>query len=305
MNRVVVVTGASSGIGRATAIELSARGDDVVLLARRKDALDETAASCGGRTLCISADITREVEVTRAVAAVLDRWGRIDAWINNAGVAMYASLETGPIAEHLRVIETNLVGALYGARAVLPVFRAQRRGTLVNIGSVLSWIGQPFVPTYVISKFALRGLTDAIRAEVADIPDIHACGIYPFALDTPHFASCANHVGRMPRAIPPMQSPETVARAIASVLDRPRRATFVPPVVRIGLVAHAVAPRLTERVLLAALRRFHFAGRRDRDSGNLFDTPYPAALHGRTPPIVGLPRLLAWCAAKLVTGAVP
>ena len=151
---VVVITGASSGLGRAAAVELAKRGHWLVLAARRRQALDDTAREClaaGGRAIVVPTDVTVEAEVDRLARAAMDEWGRIDVWVNNAGVTLYALLEEGPVAHHQRVIETNLYGSLYGARAAVPIFRTQGHGTLVNVGSVLSGVGQAFVPSYVMS----------------------------------------------------------------------------------------------------------------------------------------------------------
>src|SRR5690606_9278974 len=145
----------------------------------------------------------REDDVQALAQRTLTEHGHIDVWVNNAGVTLFGSLEDAPLEEHRRVIDTNLWGAIHGARAVVPVFRRQRRGVLVNVGSVLSKIGQPFVPSYVISKFGLRGLSEALRFELADEPDIHVCSVLPYAMNTQHFQSGANYIGWQPRAMPP------------------------------------------------------------------------------------------------------
>src|SRR5690606_37667297 len=119
----------------------------------------------------------READVQALAALALEQTGVIDVWVNNAGVTLFGSIEGGPLDEHREVLETNVFGAIHGARAVLPIFRRQRRGVLINVGSILSKIGQPFVPSYVVSKFALRGLTEALRAELADEYDIHVCSL--------------------------------------------------------------------------------------------------------------------------------
>jgi NAD(P)-dependent dehydrogenase (short-subunit alcohol dehydrogenase family) len=303
---VVVVTGASSGLGRAVAVELARRGAWLVLGARRADALDDTARAClaaGGRAIAVVTDVTREAEVARLATAALDEWGRIDVWINNAGVTLYASLEHGPLEEHRRVIDTNLWGPVLGARAAIPVFRRQHRGVLINVGSVLSQIGHPFVPSYAISKFGLQGLSEALRVELADEPDIHVCTVLPYAIDTQHFEVAANHIRRAPRAMPPTQSPEEVARVIADLAERPRRTRHVPRAVVLGLAFHAVMPRTAERLLLDALRRWHLSEQAEPvTTGNLFApiAGATAATHGDRPPMLRTPTLLAWVAARLV-----
>jgi NAD(P)-dependent dehydrogenase (short-subunit alcohol dehydrogenase family) len=301
---VIVLTGASSGLGRATALELASRGAALVLAARRADVLAEVARACGG-ALVVQTDVMREGEVERLARVALDAYGRIDAWINNAGVTYYSQLEDGPFEPHRRVIETNLYGAIYGARAAVPIFRRQHRGVLVNVGSVLSEVGQAFVPAYAISKFGVRGLSEALRVDLADEPDIHVCTVMPYAIDTPHFQVAANHLGRRPRALPPMQSPEKVARAIADLIERPRRTRHIPRVIVLGLVFHALFPRTAERLLLDALRRWHLSKQPERvGEGNLYAPDGDAKVHGDRGPMIGTVRFLAWCAQRLVRNTV-
>jgi short-subunit dehydrogenase len=307
---VVVVTGASSGLGRAIAIEVARRGGSLVLAARAGDALAQTARYCsgaGGSALVVETDVTREDEVERLAAAAIDAHGRIDAWINNAGVTLYALLEQASLEDHRRVIETNLVGAMVGARAVIPVFRRQHRGVLINVGSVLSGIGHAFVPSYVVSKFGVHGLSEALRVELADIPDIHVCTVFPYAIDTPHFEVAANRLHHRPRALPPVQPPERVARAIARLIEHPRRTRYVPRIVALGLAVHAIAPRTSERLLLDVLRRWHFDERPTPVPrlGNLFaPSSGSGKIHGSQPPRLGTAQLLAWSSAQLVRVSV-
>jgi NAD(P)-dependent dehydrogenase (short-subunit alcohol dehydrogenase family) len=307
--RVVVVTGASSGLGRAIAVEFARQHSSLVLGARGTEALEDTARSCriaGGEAIAVATDVTREQDVIELAAAALDRWDRIDVWVNNAGVTLFALLEQAPFEQHQRVIETNLLGAMFGARAVLPVFRRQHRGVLINIGSVLSEIGQAFVPSYVISKFGVHGLSEALRVELADEPDIHVCTVFPYAIDTPHFEAAGNRLGQVPRALPPVSSPERIARAIARLPDHPRRRLYVPRLAVLGLALHAIIPRTLERLLLDALRAWHLSepsedGETGNLTGNLFEPgPRTTGTHGTRPPRVGTAQLFAWLAARLV-----
>jgi NAD(P)-dependent dehydrogenase (short-subunit alcohol dehydrogenase family) len=303
--RVVVVTGASSGLGRAIAVEFARQRSSLVLGARRTEALEDTARTCrlaGGEAIAVVTDVTREQDVIELAAAALDRWDRIDVWVNNAGVKLFALLEQAPFEQHQRVIETNLLGAMLGARVVVPVFRRQHRGVLINIGSVLSEIGQAFVPSYVISKFGVHGLSESLRVELADEPDIHVCTVFPYAIDTPHLEAAANRLGQVPRAMPPVSSPERIARAIARLPDRPQRRLYVPRVAVLGLALHAIIPRTLERLLLDALRAWHLGEQSEEIStGNLFEPgPETPGTHGSRPPLAGSARLLAWLAARLV-----
>jgi len=314
--QVVVITGASSGLGRELAILLSAEGATVVLAARDAARLDETARACreaGGIALTLATDVTSEHDVDRLAELALQLEGRIDVWINNAAVTLFAPMTAATFEEHRRVIETNLFGPMLAARAVVPIFKRQRRGVLINVGSILSRIGHPFVPSYAISKFALRGLTEALRVELADEPDIHVCSVFPYAMNTPHFASGGNRIGLRARTMPPDQSPEKVARAIVGLVKKPRRELYVPRVAAMGLALHELMPDTVETLLLHALRRWHFDPVVEPSStGNLFrpvhrtDTPWfpDDGIHGQREPRVGTAPFFAWAIGDLVTTRV-
>jgi NAD(P)-dependent dehydrogenase (short-subunit alcohol dehydrogenase family) len=304
--KVVVVTGASSGVGRAAAIAFGAQGCRVALAARRLVDLEETGRlvrAAGGEALSVVTDVTIESDVQKLAEQVRARFGAIDVWLNNAGVTLFAALDDAPFEEHRRVIETNLYGAMYGARAVLPIFKEQQRGILINVGSVLSEIGQPFVPSYAISKFALRGMSESLRAELADAPDIHVCTVLPFTIDTPHFQSGANRLGKHSRALPPVQSPEKVARAIVKLALHPRREVHVPRIAVLGLVVHHFFPDTTEQLLLHALRRWHFDQTPQRlTEGNLY-APVEVgegSAHGDRRPQLSTASFIAWSLGELV-----
>jgi len=300
---VVVVTGASGGLGRETARQFAAEGCRIALAARRRDSLEETAEICrgaGGDPFVQATDVTSENDVNALVAAVLARWGRIDVWVNNAGVTLFATLEQGSFDEHRRVIETNLFGPIYAARAVVPVFRRQRRGVMINVGSVLSMVGQPAVPSYVISKFALRGLSEALRMELADEPDIHVSTILPYAIDTPHFQSGASEIGARAFAMPPVQTPEEVAREIVRLAKRPRREVLVPRIAAAGLALRWLLPRTTERLILHAIDRWHLREAEPPKSGNLFRaTDEHGSVHGRRKPRVSTLGFATWVVGDL------
>ena len=178
----------------------------------------------------------------------VDRFGGIDIWVNNAGVYLLGLLEATPPDAFRWVLETNFFGYVHGARAVLPRFREQGHGVLINNASVYSHVGAPWLTTYVSSKFAVRGFSEALRQELADLPDVHVCTVSPSPIDTPNFASAANYSGRAVKAPPPTYPPEQVASAILTSALRPKRERIVGGAGRLVTVAEAVAPRRFEGV---------------------------------------------------------
>lgn len=297
--KVVVITGGSSGLGRAAALQFAAQGCTVFVAARRAPALRETVRIAGSRCHGVITDVTRQGDVARLVKTVVNRCGRIDVWVNNAGIALFARLEEAPFELHRRVIETNLYGPIHAARAVLPVFRRQQYGILINVGSLLSRVGQPFVPSYVISKFALRGLSEALRTDLADEPDIHVCSLLPYTIDTPHFQSGANHLRRRAYPMPPVQSAESVARALVDMAERPRHERYVPRYAELAVLLSYLLPQFTEVLILRAVRTWHLAGFEATSSGNLYSgSSEEPAVHGNRRPRIGTLSLAVWMARE-------
>ena len=187
-NTVVVITGASTGIGRAAALKFAGQGATVVVSGRREPVLQRLAEHCeklGGRALAIPADVTDQEAIKSLARRAIETFGRIDVWVNNAAVTLFARIEEAPYEAYRKVIETNLFGYIHGARAVLPYFRKQGSGTLINVSSVVGKIGSPFVSAYTTSKFGIVGLSKSLRMELQDAPDIHVCTVLPASIDTP------------------------------------------------------------------------------------------------------------------------
>lgn len=304
-NRVVVLTGASSGLGRAAALEFARQRCRLVLAARRVTELEQTASLCrqlGAETLVVQTDVTRPDQVDALVRAALQQWQRIDVWVNNAGVTLIGFLHQGRVEDHHRVIDTNLMGPIHAARAVIPIFIQQREGIMINVASILAKVGQPFVPSYTISKFALRGLSEALRVQLADYPDIHVCTLMPYAMDTPHFQSAANVLGRAATAMHPVQSPEYVARVLVELARHPRRERHVPRYAALGFVMRWMVPRTTERLLLHALQRFHIEEVQPETKGALYQpVNQPGSVHGNRRAMTGRPSFTAWVLRELAS----
>ncbi|MFC3126914.1 SDR family oxidoreductase [Pseudoroseomonas globiformis] len=257
--RVVVITGASSGIGRATAYAFAERGDHLVLAARRAERLEELARECEGmgvHALAVPTDTTDEDQVRHLAGQALEHFGRIDVWFNNAGVGVFGRFEDIPPEAWRRVIETNLFGYVHGARAAMPVFRRQGHGVLIQNASIVGRIAKPDSTAYATSKFAVRGLSEALRQEVLDQPGIQICTILPSVIDTPFFQHAANYSHRRVRAAPPVYTPEKVAQAVLRLVDNPRAETPIGGFAWFGTLMKRLAPapvatRLTGRALHA------------------------------------------------------
>jgi NAD(P)-dependent dehydrogenase (short-subunit alcohol dehydrogenase family) len=271
---VVVITGASSGIGRASARSMAHRGASLVLAARGEAALADTVRECeqiGARAIGVPTDVTDEEAVDRLARRAADEYGQIDVWVNNAGVILYGRFEETEAAHFRRVIETNLFGQVHGARAALPYFRRQGSGVLINMASVWGRVTAPYVSAYVTSKFALRAFSECLREELDGDEDINVVTILPQAVDTPIFQHAANFSGREVRPLPFMCSPEAIAKRIAWCAEDPRREVTERRLGRALEAAHTVSPKLYGRI---AAKAFKWVALRKAASppteGNLF-----------------------------------
>lgn len=286
-NKVVVITGASSGIGRASALAFAAEGAVVVLAARRAEALDDVAAECqqsGADVLVIPTDVTDENAVIDLARQTVTRFGRIDVWVNNAAVAMFARLEDAPMELIRRVLDTNFFGYVHGARAAMPQFKKQGHGTLINVDSVTASAPQPYTSSYVASKYALRGFFECVRMELEldGLDEINICNVMPASIDTPLFQQAANLTGREPKAMDPVYPPEKVAGAIVRLAMRPQREIIVGAAGKALAAQHALAPGMYEKTASRQIHRNHFQDElADPSEGNLF-TPMTqfAQTHG-------------------------
>jgi len=250
--KTYVITGASSGFGRGVAERLAALRANVVLAARRTDLLNEVAArarAAGGTPLVVTADVGRPEDVQRIADETVARFGRIDVWINNAGVGVLGRFEDIPPADHARVIDVNVKGVIYGSHAALRRFRAQGYGTLVNIGSVESEVPLAYQSTYAASKAAVLSLGRALNEELrlAGSDRIAVTTVMPWAADTPFFEHVANYSGGRPR-MAAMDDPQKVVEAIVWASVHPREELPVGWKASGATVSHRLMPDLTERI---------------------------------------------------------
>lgn len=251
--QVMVITGASSGIGRATAIMAGGLGAKVVLAARGRDALEaarQEVATAGGEALAVPTDVADAAQVTELGRRAVERFGRIDTWVNNAGVSAYGVFAASPPDEFRRVIEVNLIGVANGARAALDHLSAEG-GTIVNVASALADRAVPLQAAYCASKHGIKGFSDALRVELEhDNVPVGVAVIKPSSMDTPLFHHAQTRMGVMPRPFPPTYDPDLVAEAILYAATHPVRELAVGgAAVGLGLLQ-----RLSPRLLDAQLR---------------------------------------------------
>ena len=236
--QVALVTGASSGIGRATAIQLAGRGARLILVARGRESLEEAAAearAAGAEAALVRpADVTDEDAVQAAVDDAVAEFGRVDVVVHAAQVMAYGRIEDVPRKVYEQVVDVALHGTAVVARVVLPLFRKQGAGHLVVVNSLLGNIATPLLGSYVAAKWGQLGLIRVLQQETRDEPGISVSAVQPGGVDTPIYVQAASWTGSTGRPPPPVYSPQRVARAVLSTLDRPRR------IVQAGLFNHVI-----------------------------------------------------------------
>lgn len=250
---VMLISGASSGIGAAAARLCAQAGYRVVLAARRVERLEALAAeiqAAGGEALVVPADVTALDDIERLVQTALDAYGQIDVLLNNAGVGRMNWLEElQPHQEIEKQLQVNLNGVIWLTRAVLPHMIARRSGHIIQMASVASWIATPTYSVYAASKFGLRGFSNALRRELSPY-GIQVSSIYPGGVET-EFAEKAHHQRRSGIGTPDFLrlSAEDVAKAVLRVLQRPRRTLIIPALMRLAVVFNQLFPGLVDWVI--------------------------------------------------------
>jgi short-subunit dehydrogenase len=250
--QVIVITGASSGIGLTTARMAAEQGARLVLAARNDDALrkltDEINSS-GGECVYVVADVGNEGDVKKVAAEALNKFGGVDTWINNAGVSIYGKLEEVPVDDMRQLFETNFWGTLYGSLVAAGMLKS-KGGAIINVGSTLSDRAIPLQGIYCASKHAVKGFTDAFRMELeAEGAPISVTLVKPSAIDTPYKEHAKNYLGVQPENPPPVYAPETVAEAILHCAENPVRDVFVGGGGKALSVMGKYAPRLTDKYM--------------------------------------------------------
>lgn len=272
-DQVIVITGASSGIGLVTARAAAAKGAKVFLVARSEAVLADCVRAieaAGGAAGHAVADVGDADQVRAAADAAVARFGRIDTWINNAGVAIYARLMDTPLAEHRRLIDTNYFGAVHGALAAVPHLSRQG-GALITVGSVASDMPSPVMGAYAASKHAAKAYMEALRMELqASAAPVSITIVKPSGIDTPIAQHAFNGVGGEAQIPRPVYDPSLVAEAILDAAERPRREITVGGAGRLQVLFAEHFPAVFERLAPIAARSFTDRSKRQPTPSNLF-----------------------------------
>jgi short-subunit dehydrogenase len=249
---VIAITGASAGIGRASALRFARDGASLAICARRTDRLDALAddiRAAGGRALSIGGDVTRAEDMQRLVARTVETFGCLDVMICNAGIGLAGAIDDVAAEQMRRIMDVNYFGTFYAAHAALPVFRRQRRGHLIVVSSIVGKRGVPYMGAYSATKFAQVGMAECLRAEVAG-SDIHVSVVYPVSTDTEFFDVMSRETGaQVERAFGPRQHVDEVADAIARAVAHPVPEVYPHWKSRALVWLNAVAPGFCDRVV--------------------------------------------------------
>lgn len=283
--QVVVIFGASSGIGRETALQFARQGARVVVSARNSAGLDslvEEIRSAGGEATAIVADVTDFEQVRRVADMAVETYGRIDTWVHTAAVSMYATFDETTPEEFKRVIDVNLVGQAYGAMAALPHLKREGRGALIHISSVEARRSLPFQSAYAASKHGVEGFIEALRMELEHAGyAISVTNVIPASINTPLFDKARTKLGVMPKGVPPFYEPQTVAEVILHAAEHPTREVAVGGSAKMLIMNQSLSRRASD----AMVKQMGFQGQQT-------DIPKPAnAPDNLFAPIAGYDRV--------------
>jgi short-subunit dehydrogenase len=259
-DQVVVITGASQGIGRETALRFGAAGASVVVAARNDQALEELASEVGrlgGRAVTVVADVADHRHVERIGTVALERFGRVDTWVNNAAVSIYGTVEQVEPEEMERLVQVNLLGLMYGSKVAVTLMKPRGGGTIINVGSALSHRAIPLQAAYVASKHGVAGFSEALRLELMrEDAAIDVVVILPSSINTPLFDFARSKLGVQPMPVPPVYAPAVVAEAICHAAEHGGREIVVGGWGKLLTVAQWLSPSLLDRYMLQGGRAF-------------------------------------------------
>jgi NAD(P)-dependent dehydrogenase (short-subunit alcohol dehydrogenase family) len=248
-----VVTGASSGVGRAIARAFASRGAKVALLARNVEGLEHTAAEVverGGKALVLPTDVSDAAAVDAAAERVVADWGAIDVWVNDAMVSVFAPVEQTTPAEYRRVIEVNYLGYVHGTLAALRHMHRYGDAVIIQIGSALAYRSIPLQSAYCASKAAVRAFTDSLRSElIRERSTIAIAMLHLPAVNTPQFEVVRNRLEKHPHPVPPVYQPELIAKAVVHAALHPRREMWLGWSTVKAILGQRLAPGFLDRYL--------------------------------------------------------
>jgi short-subunit dehydrogenase len=248
--KVVVITGASAGVGRATARAFAHQRCDVGLIGRDAERLEQTAAELrdlGVRAVAVPADVADAAAVEAAADAIEQALGPIDVWVNNAMATVFAPVSDTTEEEFRRATEVTYFGTVHGTMAALRRMRLRRSGMIVNVGSALAYRSIPLQAVYCGAKSAIRGFTDSLRSELLhDRAGVKLTMVHLPAINTPQFGWALNKMGHRAQPVPPVYQPEVAARAIVFAAFHPRREVWVGYPTTVAILANRVAPGLAD-----------------------------------------------------------
>ena len=250
---VVIVTGASGGVGRATALEFAKHGAAVGLIARGRAGLaaaKHDVEKLGGRAIELPLDVSDPEALDQAAATVEDRFGPIDIWVNNAMVGLFGEFKDITPAEYRRVTDVTYLGFVWGTMAALRRMRTRNHGTIVQVGSALAYRGIPLQTAYCGAKHAIQGFTESLRCELLhEGSDVWLTMVQMPALNTPQFSWCRTRMSRDPQPVPPIYQPEVAAEAIYWAAHQRRREVYVGGSTVVAIVGNKIAPEFADHYL--------------------------------------------------------
>jgi len=285
--KVVVITGASAGVGRATAIAFARHGFNVGLMARGRDGLDgakRDVEAAGGRALVLPVDVADAEAVSAAAERVVAEWGQIDVWVNDAMATIFSPVHEINPDEFRRVTEVSYLGQVYGTMAALKHMRARNRGTIVQVGSALSYRSVPLQSAYCGAKFAIRGFTDALRSELEHAKSrVRVSMVQLPAVNTPQFEWARSRLPRRLQPLPPIYQPEAIALEIVRAARNAPRELWIGASALKAIIGTLLLPQLADRILASEGYDGQQAQEPARDRpDNLFEpVPGDAGAHGR------------------------
>jgi short-subunit dehydrogenase len=283
--QVMVITGASSGIGLATALAAAEQGVSLVLAARSADVLAAVARGIderGGRAFAVAADVSKPMDVERIAEVAMREFGRIDTWVNNAGISIYGRLDEVDLEDQRRLFEVNYWGVVYGSLVALRHLRSGG-GALINLGSEVSDAVAPLQGTYSASKHAVKGFTDALRVEVEEVEKapVSVTLIQPTAVDTPYPQHAKNYLDHEPALPNPMIAPERVAEAILDAAKSPTRDKKVGFMAAVNTATAKLMPGIADKLSAKKVEPQQKPGPPERDrNGALYRASDDGRVHG-------------------------